>query len=78
MSPEAFRKLLQQHDWFYSYSDDHGVWKRGEAQSQTIERVIATTTDIEIKKIYNEFHEKYYNNSQFVTNDRPYEAPFNV
>lgn len=33
MSPEEenYRKLLRAHDWYYDYSDDHSVWKRGVA-----------------------------------------------
>jgi len=34
MSPEEenYRKLLSAHDWFYDFSDDHSVWKRGTAE----------------------------------------------
>jgi hypothetical protein len=28
-------RLLASHDWYYDYSDDHGVWTRG-----TRERVV--------------------------------------
>lgn len=35
MTPEEeqdnYRKLLKSHDWYYDYSDDHSVWKRGVA-----------------------------------------------
>lgn len=33
MAPEEenYRKLLKGHDWYYEYSDDHSVWKRGSA-----------------------------------------------
>lgn len=26
-----FYDELEKHDWYYSYSDDHRVWKKGEA-----------------------------------------------
>lgn len=26
---EIYRQQLAGHDWFYDYSDDFGVWKRG-------------------------------------------------
>ena len=25
-------ETLRNHDWYYAYSDDHGVWKRGRAR----------------------------------------------
>ena len=31
MSIEEFFMKLRRHDWFYEYSDDHGVWQRGQA-----------------------------------------------
>lgn len=30
MTREEFGKALKQHDWYYNYSDDHRVWKRGQ------------------------------------------------
>lgn len=34
MTPEeeAYIKRLQSHDWYYEYSDDHSVWRRGQAE----------------------------------------------
>ena len=29
MTVEEYFKELRSHDWFYEYSDDHSVWKRG-------------------------------------------------
>ena len=38
MNPEliALDRLLARHDWFYEYSDDHSVWRRGQAQLDAI------------------------------------------
>jgi len=33
---ERFERLLSHHDWYYSYSDDHGVWSAGERRSREI------------------------------------------
>jgi hypothetical protein len=30
-------KKLQYHDWYYHYSDDHSVWRRGEEQGVQIQ-----------------------------------------
>jgi len=27
---------LRNHDWFYAYSDDHRVWKRGEQRTKEL------------------------------------------
>ena len=29
ITTEEYFKKLQYHDWFYEYSDDHSVWKKG-------------------------------------------------
>lgn len=29
-------RLLQFHDWFYDYSDDHSVWSRGQRENDAI------------------------------------------
>jgi hypothetical protein len=26
---EQFKQVLASHDWYFDYSDDHGVWSRG-------------------------------------------------
>ena len=31
MQKATLRERLQNFDWFYGYSDDHRVWKRGKA-----------------------------------------------
>jgi len=28
--------LLQFHDWYYDYSDDHSVWARGQRENDAI------------------------------------------
>ena len=29
MTPEEYLGELERHDWFYSYTDDHRVWRLG-------------------------------------------------
>lgn len=37
MSPlEQYQHLLATHDWFYDYSDDYSVWKRGQEHAAKI------------------------------------------
>ena len=33
---KEFEELCKVHDWFYDYSDDHSVWKKGEAMQKEI------------------------------------------
>ena len=33
MERSEFGSKLKTHDWYYGYSDDHSVWKRGQAAS---------------------------------------------
>lgn len=47
-------KLLQFHDWYFDYSDDHSVWKRGmmeldiinQEQKRLIHSGLATSEEI--------------------------------
>ena len=38
MNPElvTLDRLLCWHDWYYNYSDDHSVWKRGQREHDAI------------------------------------------
>jgi hypothetical protein len=33
---ENLIEMLRNHDWYFEYSDDHKVWKRGVAQRAAI------------------------------------------
>jgi hypothetical protein len=41
---EKLEKLLQHHDWYYNYSDDYGVWHRGQETADDIARLIKQAT----------------------------------
>lgn len=32
-----FEQALRAHDWYYAYSDDHGVWARGQAALKVLQ-----------------------------------------
>lgn len=38
---DQFRDMVLSHDFFYDYSDDNSVWRRGEAQRKAIEECAA-------------------------------------
>ena len=49
---EYFNRLSN-HDWYYDYSDDHSVWKRGSANR---DRLLNTAAEHPTyKEMYNEF-----------------------
>ena len=33
---ERLKKMLINHDWFYEYSDDHSVWRRGNEKEREL------------------------------------------
>lgn len=39
MSPSEFFKLLEKHDWYYQYSDDHRAWEKGNSESKRIQAI---------------------------------------
>ncbi len=37
---EEFKETCNSHDWYYSYSDDHKVWKAGHYTAQYMDAVV--------------------------------------
>ena len=74
---DDLKKLLSTHDWFYYFSDDPRYYRAGEDSAQKIKMVMETATD-DMKRLYNEYHARYFNTPSFVTEDRPYVAPYTV
>ena len=38
---KSLMEQLRNHDWYYSYSDDHRVWKRGQANAKRLQALLA-------------------------------------
>ena len=49
---------LNGHDWFYDYSDDHGVWKRGSENESRLRRW--ANQDEAYKELYDGFREHHF------------------
>jgi hypothetical protein len=77
ISLEDFKKQLAQHDWFYYFSDDHGVWQRGERDSVRLQG-IATTGNDDFKRAYNDACAIRFNTPSFVKPGATYQPPFKV
>lgn len=53
MSIEEYYKKLEQHDWFYNYSDDHRVWLRGVEQRKELQ-ALCQENDV-LTKMYGQY-----------------------
>jgi len=40
MDIQEFFKLLENHDWYYQYSDDHRAWTKGRNENQRLQSII--------------------------------------
>jgi hypothetical protein len=77
ISLEEYIKQLNSHDWFYYFSDDHGVWQRGEGEHHRLLH-IAQSGSNEFKKAYNDACAKRFNNPSFVPAGKTYVPPFKL
>lgn len=48
MIAAEFYDLCDQHDWTYNFSDDHGVWQRGEAERRRLVALAAENPDFQV------------------------------
>lgn len=58
MTLDQFRAACVAHDLTYSYSDDGGVWRRGEAARRAIEEAAKQFPRAEVVRIWNETVDK--------------------
>ena len=56
---QTLDKLLQNHDWFYQYSEDYSVYERGLNAQTTINTVIKVLEDAGLGDEANDLYEKY-------------------
>jgi len=61
-SLNEFYKMLENHDWFYDYSDDHSVWRSG-SQSMGAIRGAVETGPKEYKELFDAY-QKYVNRKE--------------
>jgi len=40
MDASEFFSLLEKHDWYYNYSDDHRAWEKGKNESHRLQAII--------------------------------------
>ena len=58
MTVEEFRSLVEKHDWYYTYSDDHRYWRKGQDSWNEIQKALEELTSLGLRaeacSIYNE------------------------
>ena len=54
MNIQEFYDELEKHDWFYAYSDDHRVWKKGADNRMRLLRLISENGE-QFEKLYDDF-----------------------
>lgn len=60
MNADEYFSLLNAHDWTYSYSDDHSIWRRGENNDKKLRMLHHNNK--EFKELYTKFHDFYVYN----------------
>ena len=64
-----FWKFCESHDWYYSFSDDNRVWRRGTEQRKWLETQAAGNADL--NAIYTAFHDYHFSGKSFGTAQTP-------
>lgn len=59
MTKDEFKEILEKHDWFYSMSDDHRVWKAGVAAEGRIKEI--RESDPTLNQLYLDFVNTRFN-----------------
>lgn len=58
MTLDEFKSMLENHDWFFTYSDDHRYYTRGRDQRAAIEKAYDKLSEQgleqEAKELYND------------------------
>lgn len=56
---EKFEEMLKNHDWYYEYSDDHGVWQAGRRSKGEVMAELTRLKNTEMSQRAIELFEKY-------------------
>jgi hypothetical protein len=63
MNLAEFYNELERHDWFYQFSDDHGVWCAGERDCNRLKAIAETSP--EHRKLMSDFAAYHYSGESF-------------
>ena len=63
MGIKEFYNELENHDWFYHFSDDHGAWCAGVANENRLRKIAEESP--EHKKLFYDFGKHYFSGESF-------------
>ena len=69
-----FFNLIEKHDFYYSYSDDHNVWSKGVRESMEIKKLLVSNHP-EFTEVYNDYVTEKFNGEVYTFNGRTFDAP---
>jgi hypothetical protein len=61
--------MLNSHDWYYDFSDDHSVWKAGVANRDKLNTIARQSDDH--KKLRDDFSKHYFSGEPWGTERAP-------
>jgi hypothetical protein len=64
-----FYQMLKQHDWYYEYSDDYGVYMRGKANRNKLKKMAAQSPAHQ--HLFDSFFRHYFSGEPFSTEKTP-------
>lgn len=59
VTPKEFYAMLEEHDWFYGYSDDHRVWTAGSEANRKLQAIIQE--DSLLTRMYSDYAKCVHN-----------------
>jgi len=59
VTPKEFYSMLEEHDWFYGYSDDHRVWTAGSEANRKLQAIIQE--DSLLTRMYSDYAKCVHN-----------------
>jgi hypothetical protein len=66
---QAYKDALAKHDWYYMYSDDSFVYRKGQRTASTIQQCkincIKTGLEKEAEEVYEEFMQRQANAKRY-------------
>ena len=64
-----FYDILNSHDWYFNYSDDHRVWTRGNRALNRIRHIAAESG--QHNKLFQDFQNHHFSGEAFNTPKQP-------
>jgi len=56
---EDYKKLLDEHDWYYESTADHHSWKKGDANMKMAEEMYSSFSEEDKKEALRLYHKQY-------------------